>query len=232
MAQTLGIKRCWFHKNHYDIPKRRIQEITSKCKLISSKKILKIINMPPELELRMYFLVPYNISPIQQAIQAGHASLEYAREFGDTKLFKDFVDKWKTWIILNGGTTNDGWKEGSQLGTLQQSRGLINDFNLAVSKDQKVLNSVFHEPDLNNALTALCFIVEEPVFNYDDYPDLSSYAKTILDRDEWNECFREYKFSYAEFAIEIPSIYKKWEKIMRGPRNVFLRELLKGKKLA
>ena len=30
------------------------------------------------LELRMYFFVPYNISPIQKSIQAGHAALEYA----------------------------------------------------------------------------------------------------------------------------------------------------------
>lgn len=27
MAEDLGIKRCWFHKDHYDIPKRRIAEV-------------------------------------------------------------------------------------------------------------------------------------------------------------------------------------------------------------
>ncbi len=45
MAEELNIKRCWFHKNHYDIPKRRIDEITIKCKLISSKEIVDIINI-------------------------------------------------------------------------------------------------------------------------------------------------------------------------------------------
>lgn len=44
MAKELSIKRCWFHKNHYDIPKRRIEEIKSKCIIISSKEIVKIIN--------------------------------------------------------------------------------------------------------------------------------------------------------------------------------------------
>lgn len=44
MASDLGIKRCWFHKNHYDIPKRRIDEINSKCELVSSKVIVDIIN--------------------------------------------------------------------------------------------------------------------------------------------------------------------------------------------
>ena len=43
MAQKLNIKKCWFHKNHYDIPKRRIEEITAKCTLIDSKKLIKII---------------------------------------------------------------------------------------------------------------------------------------------------------------------------------------------
>jgi hypothetical protein len=46
MAKELGISRAWFHsgdKPHYDIPKKRIDEITKKCELVSSKEILKII---------------------------------------------------------------------------------------------------------------------------------------------------------------------------------------------
>jgi hypothetical protein len=43
MAADLDIKKCWFHKDHYDIPKKRIEEITAKCKLVSSKEIIKII---------------------------------------------------------------------------------------------------------------------------------------------------------------------------------------------
>jgi hypothetical protein len=43
MANSLGIKRCWFHKNHYDIPKRRIIEIQGMCEIVSSKQIVKII---------------------------------------------------------------------------------------------------------------------------------------------------------------------------------------------
>ena len=44
MAEDLDIKRCWFHGDHYDIPKRRIKEITSKCNLVSSKDIVRIKN--------------------------------------------------------------------------------------------------------------------------------------------------------------------------------------------
>jgi hypothetical protein len=43
MAEELDIKRCWFHRNHYDIPKKRIDEITAKCELVSSKMIVQII---------------------------------------------------------------------------------------------------------------------------------------------------------------------------------------------
>jgi len=48
MASQLGIKRCWFHASdkrhpHYDIPKRRIAEITAKCTLVDSHEILSII---------------------------------------------------------------------------------------------------------------------------------------------------------------------------------------------
>lgn len=43
MADALGINRCWFHKDHYDIPKRRIAEIEARCERVSSKEIVKII---------------------------------------------------------------------------------------------------------------------------------------------------------------------------------------------
>lgn len=47
MAKELNIKRCWFHNSsagaHYDIPKKRIQEISEKTIVVSSLEILQII---------------------------------------------------------------------------------------------------------------------------------------------------------------------------------------------
>lgn len=46
MAEDLNIKRCWYHSKkypHYDIPKKRIDEIKSKCDVISSIQLLKLI---------------------------------------------------------------------------------------------------------------------------------------------------------------------------------------------
>ena len=44
MAEDLGIKKCWFHKTHYDIPKRRIEEIKSKCTVVTTREIVMIKN--------------------------------------------------------------------------------------------------------------------------------------------------------------------------------------------
>ena len=46
MAENLNIKRCWYHSGkfpHYDIPKRRIEEIESQCEIITSKELIEII---------------------------------------------------------------------------------------------------------------------------------------------------------------------------------------------
>lgn len=45
MAEDLDIKRCWFHKDHYDIPKKRIDEIKSKCEVVTDREIVKIKNV-------------------------------------------------------------------------------------------------------------------------------------------------------------------------------------------
>lgn len=46
MANQLNINRCWFHncrRPHYDIPKRRIQEIQDKCTVLTTRELfLKI----------------------------------------------------------------------------------------------------------------------------------------------------------------------------------------------
>lgn len=45
MAENLNIKRCWYHAakfKHYDIPKRRVDEIQAKCIVVSTKEILQI----------------------------------------------------------------------------------------------------------------------------------------------------------------------------------------------
>jgi hypothetical protein len=183
------------------------------------------------LELRMYFFVPYNISPIQQAIQAGHAALEYVRMVGLTEQFNDFNANWKTWIILNGGTTNERRDfEGIVMGSLNQIADdlLENDIQF----------SYFKEPDLNDALTAVCFICDERVFNRKDYPefidyifDVKMYPEARGEVPESNYIMLKMK-SREEQEQLFPEYYKEWVRFIGGLKNVFLRDLLKDKKLA
>ncbi len=43
MAEGLSISRAWFHRDHYDIPKRRIADIESRCTLVSPRELLSLI---------------------------------------------------------------------------------------------------------------------------------------------------------------------------------------------
>lgn len=43
MAEALDIKRCWFHKDHYDIPKKRVEEIQKKCRIVTTREIVGIV---------------------------------------------------------------------------------------------------------------------------------------------------------------------------------------------
>ncbi len=195
-----------------------------------------------ELEKRMYFFVPYNISPIQQAIQAGHAALEYARLNSHTWLFKDFAENHKTWIILNGGTTNNHLVEGGN-----EFQGDLNNLKIEIiqhnfshrmsstpSAERTVEWADFYEPDLNDAMTAICFIADERVYNYEDYPEFDDWfcvQDFPDDTDEWKASYT--KYDKGKRAEQFPTHYKIWvDSVMGGPANVFLRELLKGKNLA
>ena len=189
--------------------------------------------MKKELELRMYFFVIYQLKGIQQGIQAGHAATEYARNFGNTKLFKDFTDKWKTWIILDGGTTNS--KRDLVTGL---SMGSINQIVDELDRN-RIPFTFFEEPDLNNAITAVCFICNERVWNYGDYPDFVNWLLDIKMYEETKDMITKNNPDlwvklrlYPELQQEMfPEYYKEWVEMMGGKKNVFLRELIKNKKL-
>lgn len=172
------------------------------------------------LEKRMYFLVPYNISPIQQAIQAGHAALEYAHEYKDDPDYIDFIENWKTWIILNGGTTNGAQDPdtGFYYGSLDNILGELCDYMVEHPNDP-IKHSHFYEPDLNDALTAICLVVDERVFNREDYPDFGDWYNT----NEENLPSLPNLEDYIERYIDDIGIDEK---------IYFLKELLNNKKLA
>lgn len=184
--------------------------------------------MDKNLEKRMYFFVPYNISEIQKGIQAGHAALEYSVKYRDSELFLDFVDNWKTWIILNGGTTNSTRDfEGTSAGSLNQIGDALLQNNIDFA--------YFEEPDLNNALTAVCFIADERIFNFKDHPDFPEWiiAQDFVNEDEKLNSYIDLKTKdEEEYKKLFPGMYPQWVKEMGGEKNIFLRELTRNAKLA
>lgn len=195
--------------------------------------------MEKKLELRMYFFTPYNISDIQKGIQCGHAALRYALKYGRNNPnhpIWEFIENFETWIILNGGTTN--------------SRIEMIDFNEPIGSLNKITenimlngieSSLFREIDLNDALTSVCFLCDERVFNRVDYPDFDDWYNPVTDKEDmrtkwevkldtnYNETlFEEWYSEKTQRELK----YDKWLEMIGGAKNEFLRTLIKDKKLA
>jgi hypothetical protein len=191
--------------------------------------------MNGKLELRMYGLVPYNISPIQQAIQFGHAVVEYGQlvkkfpsippmRSNTLEVYNDWADNWKTFIILNGGTSNhtqNRYNDVEYVGTMES--------NLKSLQDNGIDLATFYEPDLNDMLSAIVFIVDERVFNKKDYPDF----------EEWfiEKYGEEYGTTKARFLAKNikeskSEEYQSWVKSIGGETNAFLKDFLKNFRLA
>jgi len=155
------------------------------------------VKAPLYLEYRMYGLVPYNLSSIQKSIQFGHAVVEYGQLMNNMPLLKPIYNKWanndKTFIIYNGRTTNENI---GRLGKMQES--------LQILKDNGIFVAEFREPDLNDTLTAIVFLVDERVFNKKLYPDF--VIDTLNSKDNETQ--------YNEWCDAI------------GKENVFLRTFL------
>ena len=195
--------------------------------------------MKEKLELRMYGLVPYNISPIQQAIQFGHAVVEYGQKMkylGEhnqslNTQYNDWADNWKTFIILNGGTSNHSINRYHQ--TDEPFVGSM-ESNLVLLEQNNVEINTFYEPDLNDMLSAIVFIVDERVFNRKKYPDfedwiIENYGDLIIGNGKEYPITRRIKESNSK---EDQKVYQSWVKIIGGEKNVFLRDFLKNFRLA
>lgn len=114
-----------------------------------------------ERQYRMYGLVPYNISPIQQGIQYGHAVVEYALKYAGTPEYNRWANIDKTFIILNGGTTS----------TNQFTPGTLNKYANELKSTFAMDTAEFYEPDLGDQLTAVVFLVDDRVWDREAYPD-------------------------------------------------------------
>jgi len=212
-----------------DVPYEKIERYATK------EEILQNGGCPVDLEYRMYFFVPYNISDKQMGIQAGHSLGEYALKYGrynPVHLVWDFLQYWKTWIMLNGGTTN------SSRDFTMISAGSLNQI-----ADDLVENEIemayFTEPDLNDALSSVCFICDERVFNKKDYPefvdwlfDVKMYKAAADATPPENKALLR-RMDVETLEKQFPEYFTEWKKdVVGGDKNLFLRELIRDMKWA
>ena len=177
--------------------------------------------MTRERTYRMYGLTPYNISPIQQGIQFGHAVVEYGLEYFEDFDYQQWASNDKTFIILNGGTTNI------------DKPGTLNVHEYAI-ESQEIKHANFFEPDLGDQLTAVVFLVDDRVWDRENWPD---YQMPYIEQDTFKamkkdaapheipgilESFESYRIWFNKFSAS----YKEAEKI------VWMRDFLKNFRLA
>ena len=192
-----------------------------------------------KLELRMFGFVPYNISEIQKAIQFGHAVVEYGQmvKKNDSVIetYDEWADKWKTFIILNGGTSNHSVNryhetEEKYIGSMES---LLEELN---SND--VTLATFFEPDLNDMLSAIVFIIDERVFNRKKYLDFGdwvmenhfSYLKNNMLTGSKIERMRKEGY-FLTGSENDKKLYSEWVDFVGGEKNVFLRDFLNPNKV-
>lgn len=177
------------------------------------------------LEYRLYFFVPYNLSEIQKGIQAGHAALEYVNKYGygvETHQIWDFISRCKTWIILNGGTTNSALKE--EDGKIRQ-KGSINQ----IAHELKIIDyeyAGFYEVDLNDALTAICFLADERTWNLEKYPDWYAVNTVMPLLNNPNLADDEVDMGLPVEVNGQNQTYNEWVKMIGGAKNLKIRELI------
>ena len=160
-------------------------------------------------EYRLYGLVPYQLTGMQGGIQFMHAAIEYANEFADTPEYYRWSRYDKTVIVLNGGTTN----------TNPNAQGTLN-LHLTTLLQNEIKLAKFYEPDLGDQMTAIVFLVDDRVWDKENYPD---YAVPYEELDRYKSNGKN---------IELLPSYKSWVNNFSEDTNIankiiFLRTFLK-----
>lgn len=159
------------------------------------------------LKSRMYVLVLRQLSSINKGIQAAHCCLEYANSFGNTEEYKSYFYNDKTLIVLDAGTTVD-----------------MDDIIVKL-KSLNINFEVFNEPDLNNIVTSVCFIADERVFDYKNYPDYETWCSQ-------NNIPMMVISTNPPIIAEDKKSKDEWLHFIGGKKNEVLRDIVKNKRLS
>ena len=195
---------CFYEEAYYE-EKIDVQEFYRRialCKVKANSTPRKTMMF---LEYRMYGLVPYNLSPIQQGIQFGHAVVDYGRP-------ADSLPPHSTESIRFQQNNPE------RFGSLNQHMNTL--------RENGVILQEFHEPDLGDQLTAFVFLVDERVFNRTIYPDFVGTPYP------WPMNKKPTEKQFSQWETENNKNYAAWEEKIGGFKNAFLRDYLRNLKLA
>lgn len=184
------------------------------------------------MKKKFYFFVIYQLSGIQAGVQCIHSAVRYVLKNSLDLELIDFVHNHETVVVLNGGTTNSGRdEEGFSVGTINQIYDQLLENGITVES--------FHEPDLNNAMTSVCFLADERAFDRVKYPNFPNYVHDSLmgiDGETVSETKKiqalTAKFTTKDVLVNAyPDLYNQWLELIGGKKNEFLRDLIENKKL-
>ena len=176
--------------------------------------------METERRYRMYGLVPYQLTGIQQAIQFGHAVVEYGLLYFTNPDYQRWAKHDKTFIILNGGTTNI-----EKPGTLN-----VHEYQI---EEKGIRHANFFEEDLGDQLTACVFLVDDRVWDKETWPD---YQMTYEEQETFKQLKRKSKPEDIPGILESFESYRIWfnkfgHNYNEVERIVWLRDYLSPRNL-
>ena len=112
-------------------------------------------------EQRMCIVSMRHLSGIQKGIQGTHAVVEYALKYGNAPEYKRWAKRDKTIYLLESHDTNLLYE------TIEELHKL------------KVPHAVFYEPDLNDSITSICFLLDREVWDTKKFQNVSERVESI-----------------------------------------------------
>lgn len=157
------------------------------------------------MEYRMYCLAERHLSSIQKAIQSAHAIVDYGMKNIGTEEYRKWGNVNKTIVVLDGGTAIDLLNTVDYLNTM------------------RISFAVFKEPDMQFMLTAIAFLADERVWDYE------TYGRSWEDYYKKNYPLEERR-THDEVYVE--TLRQAWIAKIGGIQNAALKELISDKRLA
>lgn len=108
------------------------------------------------MQQKMYSIVVRHLSGIQKGIQHGHSKDEYEFFNKNERQYQEWLENYKTVIVLE-----------------TYSCQLLRDAKQAL-EDNGIEVRMFYEPDLDNIPTSISFLVDETVWDKENYPTITA----------------------------------------------------------